>query len=112
MSGGAFDYQEFHLTRIAEEIEELIEKNGKPLTKEELKRDYWKDDDWYKKYPEDLYHCKYPDEIIEQFKEALYVIKKAYIYAHRIDYLLCGDDGEESFLKRLAEELEQNEKKL
>jgi hypothetical protein len=32
-------------------------------------------------------------------------LKAGYIYAHRIDWLLSGDDGEESFNKRLTEEL-------
>jgi hypothetical protein len=29
----------------------------------------------------------------------------AQVYAHRVDWLLSGDDGEESFLRRLAEDL-------
>jgi len=33
------------------------------------------------------------------------ILKKAKIYAQRVDYLLSGDDGEESFLRRLKEEL-------
>jgi len=38
------------------------------------------------------------------------VLKVASVYAQRIDWLLSGDDGEESFLKRLKEELGQLEK--
>jgi hypothetical protein len=38
------------------------------------------------------------------------VLRVAAVYAQRIDWLLSGDDGEESFLKRLKEELGQLEK--
>ena len=105
MSGGHFDYQDFQLTSIADDIEREIEKNGQPLTKEEIKENDWRNVDWYEKHPEDLFHYKYPDEIIEKFKEAVNILRKAYIYAHRIDYLLSGDDGEESFIERLSKEL-------
>ena len=37
----------------------------------------------------------------------LFLLKKATIYAQRIDWLVSGDDGEESFLSRLKEDLEQ-----
>jgi len=43
--------------------------------------------------------------VIEKFKEAVEALKKAYTYAHRIDWLLSGDDVEESFLRKLKEEL-------
>jgi hypothetical protein len=37
-------------------------------------------------------------------------IRVAAVYAQRIDWLISGDDGEESFLERLKEELGQLEK--
>ena len=110
MSGGAFDYKQWHIEQIADDVEKLIEKNGREKTREELKEEGWRNDDWYEKYPEDLSHYKYPDEVIEKFKEGMKVLKIAAVYAQRIDWLLSGDDGEESFLKRLKEELGQLEK--
>lgn len=107
MSGGKFNYDQHRIKYMAEIVEHYIEQNGRPKTREELKDEGWIDPDWYRKYPEDLNHYKYPDDVIEKFKEAVVVLRKAAIYAHRIDYLLSGDDGEESFLKRLQEELEQ-----
>lgn len=107
MSGGTFNYNQQKIFYIAEIIEDFIEKNGRPKTKEELKDESWHDQEWYHKYPEDLNHYKYPDEVIEKFKEAVVILRKAAIYGQRIDYLLSGDDGEESFLKRLQEDLEQ-----
>ena len=74
-------------------------------TPEEIKDESWRDPDWYEKYPEDKFHYQYPDEVIEKMKEGIEVLKRAQIYAHRIDWLLSGDDGEESFITRLAEDL-------
>lgn len=105
MSGGHWEYIQYRFTDIAEDIDQLIEKNGKPKTKEELKEEGWRDPDWYKKYPEDLNHYKYPEEVIEQFKKASEAVRIAQIYIQRIDWLLSGDDGEESFLERLNKEL-------
>ena len=98
MSGGAFEYSQYKIGYIADEVEQLIRKNGKEKTKEEMKDEGWRDPDWYEKYPEDKFHYKYPDEVIEKFKEGLEILRKAEIYAQRIDWLISGDDGEESFL--------------
>jgi len=95
---------------MVDQIEEVVVKNGVEKTPEELKNEGWRDPDWYKKYPEDLFHYKYPDEVIEKMKEGIEVLKRAQIYAQRIDWLLSGDDGEESFLKRLEEELNEIKK--
>jgi hypothetical protein len=105
MSGGAFNYDQYKIGYMVDQIEEIVVKNGVEKTPEDLKEEGWRDPDWYKKYPEDLFHYKYPDEVIEKMKEGIEVLKRAQIYAHRIDWLLSGDDGEESFLKRLEEEL-------
>lgn len=107
MSGGAFNYDQYKIGYMVDQIEEVVVKNGVEKTPEDLKEEGWRDPDWYKKYPEDLFHYKYPDEVIEKMKEGIEVLKRAQIYAHRIDWLLSGDDGEESFLKRLEEELNE-----
>jgi hypothetical protein len=39
-------------------------------------------------------------------KDAINYLKTAYIYAQRIDWFLSGDDGEESLIKRLKDELD------
>ena len=106
MSGGHWEYIQYRFTDIAEDIDKLIEKNGQPKTEEELKENSWHDDDWYEKYPEENFHYKYPDEVIEEFKNGAEVIRKAQIYMQRIDWLLSGDDGEESFIRRLKEDLD------
>lgn len=107
MSGGHWEYIQYRFTDVSEDIDELIEKNGKPKSEEELKQDSWHDDDWYNKYPEDRYHYEYNDQVIEQFKKASNAVKIAQIYIQRMDWLLSGDDGEESFLRRIQEDLEK-----
>jgi hypothetical protein len=44
-------------------------------------------------------------DIAEDVKKGADAILKAQVYMQRIDYLLSGDDGEETFLKRLKEDL-------
>ena len=109
MSGGAFNYDQYKIGYIVDEIEKVIHKNGREKTPEELKEEWWRDPDWFKKYPEDLFHHKYSDEVIEKMKDAIKALKIAQIYAHRVDWLLSGDDGEESFLSRLEENLKKIE---
>jgi len=92
MSGGRFDYDQYKIGYISEQIEKEIENNGKPKERKDFT---WEDDN----YPE------YKPETIERFKEAVRYLKLAQIYAHRVDWFLSGDDGEESFHKRLNEEL-------
>ena len=106
MSGGTFNYNQRKIRYIADDIEQEIAKSGKPKTKRELKEESWRDESWYEKYPEDLNHYKYRDEIIEEFKKGYEMLRKAEIYAQRIDWLMAGDDGEESFIERLKEELD------
>ena len=108
MSGGTFDYNQYKIRYIANDIEQEIAKSGKPKTPRELKDESgWRDNnEWYKKYPEDLNHYKYPDEVIAEFKNAYEALRKAEIYAQRIDWLLAGDDGEESFIERLKSDME------
>ena len=108
MSGGAFDYNQYKIGYIADQIEETVIKNGVEKTPEEIKDD-WHNDEWYEKYPEDKFHYKYPDEVIEKMKEAVKALKIAQVYAQRVDWLLSGDDGEESFLSRLDDELKKLE---
>ena len=93
MSGGHFDYKQHRIRDIADSVEDIIRKNGK-------KKDY-KVSSW-----ENEYYYEYPPEVIEKFKEGLDILRKAEIYAQRIDWLVSGDDGDETFLERLKEDLE------
>ena len=107
MSGGRFDYNQYKIREIAESIESEIYRSGRKKTKEELREESWRDSSWYDKYPEDLKHYEYPPEVIEEFKTGVKLLKQAAVYAQRIDWLLSGDDGDETFLERLEEDLKE-----
>ena len=100
------------LKSLAEEIK-VYEKDGKIFVKEngndyevviyEDETEEWADDHW---------HFEIEDpEVLEEFKRGLKILKMAAIYAQRIDWLMSGDDGEESFKRRLKEELDELDSK-
>lgn len=91
MSGGHFQYEQYKLQMIADEIENLIIDNES----EEI-------DEWKNKKS-----SFYSSETINEFKHALMVLKVAHVYTQRIDWLVSGDDGENSFHRRLKDELEK-----
>ena len=45
--------------------------------------------------------------MIIELKIGVEKLKEAYVYAQRIDWLLSGDDGEETFIERLKEDLDK-----
>ena len=66
----------------------------------------------YDRYPYDEDVLELSDESIETMKEAYRQIRIAEIYAQRVDWMMSGDDGEETMQKRLAEELKSLEDEL
>lgn len=103
MSGGRFDYIQYRITDIIESIQEELDSQGK--LRYDVNEEYRKD--FYKSYPEDKFNYTYPEDIQAEFLLAIKLLKVAQTYAQRIDWLLSGDDGEESFRRRLKEELDQ-----
>jgi hypothetical protein len=89
MSGGHFNHDQWLIGQVADEIERLIEINNIEET--------------------DYCGCKigyyFPQEIIEKFKEAVLTLRKAEIMSQRIDWLVSGNDNEESFFRRWKEDL-------
>ena len=84
MSGGHFDFKQYQIEYIAEEIDDAIEKNDDETLNE-----------WGGRRGNG-----YPPEIIEKFREAAHTLRQAAEMAQRIDWLLSGDDDESSFLRR------------
>ena len=166
MSGGYFDYQQYHIDDIANNIEKEIEEAAKPkppLVWREHVSIFKKIDDWhsrciymgfktyneavkhlkkdkaykfvreyekdgkrisefmegdklievkelrYQEYEDGEYHPEYTEETIQIFKDAVKILRKAAIYAQRIDWFLSGDDGEDNLKERLEEELKELE---
>ena len=91
MSGGAFDYKQYAIQDIIDNIEHEIRNNKIEQT-----------------VFDDYKYCNnFSDKTITEFKEAVKILKLGGIYAQRVDWLLSGDDGEESFHERLREEKEK-----
>ena len=102
MSGGAFDYNQYKIREIHEQIQEELNKQGKERPKEDLK---WFDKEYLEKYPEDRFEYVYREDVQQIFKDGIEILKKAEIYAQRIDWYLSGDDGEDSLISRLKDDL-------
>jgi hypothetical protein len=87
MSGGHFDYKQYQIEDIADEIEELIEDN------------LFKDEYGY---------CRnYSEKTLDKFVEAVKALRIAEVYATRVDWLVSGDDGEDTFHQRLRADLSE-----
>jgi hypothetical protein len=89
MSGGYYDYKQYAISRIADDIENVI------ITNDSTELNRWGEP----------VGREFSEETIAQMRNAVGVLRRAFIYAQRIDWLLSGDDGEESFHRRLVDEL-------
>ena len=93
MSGGYFDYQEYKISQIADEIQHLIDTNDDDTK-----------DEWGT--PRGNHYQK---KVIDRFDVAIRTLWQAFEMVRRIDYLVSDDDGEDTFLQRWAEESLPNE---
>lgn len=89
MSGGHFEYKQYDMGMIADSIEQVIIDNDSTA-----KNEYG-----------DNVGFGYNAEVIALLKTAVAKIREAQVYAQRADWLLSGDDGEDSFIRRLAYDL-------
>jgi hypothetical protein len=83
MSGGYFNYVQYRFDEPIEEMEEVVQE---AITTNEQ---------------------GYSNETINNLKDTLTLLKLSKTHLHRVDWFLSGDDGEESFCRRLDEELEE-----
>ena len=103
MSGGTFNYEQMYILQIADEIEQTIIEAGRKIPQKMERCEYSR----YSIEPQEEYYPDFNPETIKQLKRAVYVLRMAYIYARRVDWLLAGDDGEDSFVERLQMELSE-----
>jgi len=78
MSGGHFEYKQYDLECIADSIDAILAE--KP---------------------------EYSDSTLHMFRVTSHMLRRTAIMVQRIDWLVSGDDGEESFHERWAEDLEK-----
>ena len=96
MSGGHFNYKQYELGHMADEIEQLI------LDNDSEEMNAWGDKKGY----------GYSPETIAKFKIARMSLLLAQIYVQRIDWLVSGDDGEDSFHSRLDADFDALDRRL
>jgi len=99
MSGGAYNYAQHSILDIIDKLEIVLEQQNQPNP--DYGKDIWE--------PEFL--AEDPEEVLIIIKEGIHALKRAYIFAQRIDWYLSGDDGKESLYRRLLEELNELENK-
>lgn len=91
MSGGYFNHVQYKINQIADDIEHIIENNDN--------------------HAQDRYGieigCFFKENTIDEFRTAIQKLREAFIYVHRIDWLMSGDDSEESFHKNLKFKLKE-----
>lgn len=78
MSGGYFDYEQGRMTYMADRLASVIETND-----------------------------EFSKETLAEFHKGLVLLMAAAVYLERIDWLVSGDDSEESFHKRLKEDMDK-----
>ena len=86
MSGGYFDYNQYKIDEIIQQMADLIREQKYPITQDEKE-------------------CALSDETIKEFETALKYLQLASVYTQRVDWLVSGDDGEDTFHERLKEDL-------
>ena len=101
MSGGHFNYQQYHISDIADSIQEEIDNNNEPWFPKDTPYS------WEQRINSEFTGVRYSDETIKEFKNAVKYLRIAAIYAQRVDWLLSGDDSEESFHRRLKKDLNE-----
>lgn len=115
MSGGHFEYHQYYIDEIADSFDKYI--NGEDIDDDEIEnikleyeRGYLSLDENEYDYVLENHHTipnryNFSEETIDEMKKGLDYLRKASIYAQRIDWLISGDDGEEEFHERLIEDL-------
>lgn len=79
MSGGTFDYGQYHLTELISNLEDYT----------------------------DTVKQEYPINVYTNHLNAITELKRIYIHIQRLDWLYAGDDGIESYNTRLNAELKE-----
>jgi len=87
MSGGEFDYVQYRIEQAADELESYIRR----CESEEV--------------DEYGYKPGYKEETLAKFRECEQTLRRSAVMLHRVDWLASGDDGEEDFHRRWAEDL-------
>lgn len=110
MSGGSMDYVAWKIRDAARHIQDELA-NAELRKKHKRYYDVCEVD--RKEHPE-LAYLQSPealtDAVIKRLRDALVCVRKAAIYAERVEWLTSGDDGYENFCMRTDKQLADCEK--
>lgn len=87
MSGGHFDYIQSKFDDPIDEIQRII--------------------DIEEKVDKTGFTYGFSKNTLKEFKKCRELLQKAQVYLQRIDWLVCSDDGEETFHERLKQDLDK-----
>jgi hypothetical protein len=90
MSGGHFDYEDWHIKEIAEKIAQDLEYN-------DISYDNPVIIDGQKKYGYQL-----ESDIVEFMKKAVHQLQQLSTIVHEYDWMISGDTGPETFRERVG----------
>lgn len=91
MAGGHFEYIQYRIRDLAEKLQYEVDRN---------------DDNG-----DGLWHPGYAHNTVAHIQHTQWLAKMLAVYLQRVDWLMSGDDSEESFHNRLREDLEQGQTK-
>jgi len=101
MSGGYFNYEQFKIGNIQEEIQFILDSQGKPIPEEELPHS----PAYYQMHPNELLYPTLLPEIKATFIQAIHHLKMSKLYTDSIDYYISGDETPETYLIKLNKKL-------
>lgn len=104
MPGGHFDYKEFYIKEILDQLIEEYVKQGSLKNEEDL----MDDELYYKNYPNEKYYDVLPPNVNTKLMEAFTLLKQSYIYITQLDRYLSGDINEESLIEQIDKEIIQD----
>jgi hypothetical protein len=87
MSGGYFDYVQHRIDEAADKVDSYIRRC---------------ESDYRDKYG---YKPEYSADTLARFRECERTLRRAAAMLQRVDWLVSGEDGEDSFHRRWAEEV-------
>ena len=111
--------KEHHRYKVREDVREVTDITGNEKRRCFIATDYngiryevleRESEHYYDENGCEMFYNDYTPQTLEEFRKAIHTLRQAAVYVQRIDWFLSGDDGEESFHKRLKEELSKLEK--
>lgn len=95
MSGGHWNYIQHQVRDASEDLRRMVRLAGRELPRDDHNRQWG-----------DTHYRDWPEAVKQRFLEAAEALERAAWMMHEVDYLLCGDHGDDSFLEAWQQRLE------